>query len=400
MKVLVVAPYFYDSCHKEFSNTSSGFGYMVKDIIDAITGEDEIFVFTHQFSKGYFENFTVVRHDVKDVAKTLRIRDLCKGMMDAISCSEGINARLHYLFYQIDKGSFVKTIDSIDPDIIHIHGLTYQTRPFVEACNELNRRYIVTLHGLNGINETIQLPNIEKKYERAALVELNNRSIPVTVVSTGILNKIKTVYRIDTSNVRVIINGTRIHERKPAKKNSDKYEIVCIGSISYRKNQKQLVDSLCEMPIEYKKRIHVSFYGVDSDGIKLDQYISNKNLQEVAEWKGFVPREKMDSIWSTADLNVVMSKEEGFGLSMIEGFMYGVPTGTFSDLDAVGDIYNEEAVELFNSRSCQDVCRGIIRCMERHFERAKIIEWGRHFSMKAIGKQYLELYRDILRGYA
>ncbi len=398
MKVLFAVPYFYDPQHDEFSKTSSGYGYMVKDIIDEVSANDDVFVFTHQFTSGYKEKFKVMKHTKNDVLKALRFKDICTGIEDAVKNNEGINTRLHYLYYQLNKGAFVKVIKGLKPDLVHIHGLTYQTKPFVEVCTEMQCKYMVTLHGLNGINESVILPNVEKKYEMEALTELNKNRIPVTVISTGIKKKIEKIYNIDTSNIRIVLNGTRCQPselRCITGRAKEKYEIVCIGSISYRKNQIKLIDCLKCLDEKYKKKLHVTFCGVDSDNIGLDKYIEKYNLQNIAEYRGFVPREQMSSIWEKADLNIVMSKEEGFGLSMIEGFMHGIPTITFSDLDAVEDVYNADAVELFCSRTCKDINQGIIRCMEREFDSKKIIEWGKHFSIRSVGDYYSEIYKAV-----
>lgn len=398
MKILVAVPYFYDSRHKEFAKTSSGFGYMVKDILDSISSKDDVFVFTHQFSEGYSEKYTVLKHKKQDVIKCLRIRDLKKGIVDAIKTRNNIDTSLHYLYYQIDKGAFIQVIKENTPDVIHIHGLTYQTRPFVEACLELNQKFVVTLHGLNGLNETVVLPHVEKEYEKSALIDLSKRNITVTAVSSGILKRIKTTYGIICDNIKIIRNGTNFPPQTLLEKSSKKYEIVCIGAISFHKNQTQLIDAVKELPVKYRNKLHITFVGVDSDNIDLNQYIKFAKVDGIAEYKGFVPREEMNGLWRKANLNVVMSKEEGFGLSMIEGFMYGVPTLTFSDLDAIDDLYNKDAFELFKTRKIEDIQNGIVNSMERKFDRNKIIEWGKNFSMDSTGKQYSELYREILRG--
>lgn len=398
MKILVAVPYFYDPKYKEFSKTSSGFGYMVKDILDSISSKDDVFVFTHQFSEGYFEKYAVLKHKKQDVIKYLRVQDLKNGIVDAIKIRNNINMALHYLYYQIDKGTFIQAVKENKPDVVHIHGLTYQTRPFIESCLELNQKFIVTLHGLNGLNETVILPHVEKEYEKNALIDLCKRNIAVTVISSGILKKIKKNYGIIGDNIRIIRNGTNFLPQTLLKKDGKKYEIICVGSISFRKNQMQLIDAVKELPVKYRNKLHITFVGVDSDNINLNKYIALAKLDTIAEYKGFIPREEMNKLWRKADLNVVMSKEEGFGLSMIEGFMYGVPTLTFSDLDAIDDLYNEAAFELFKTRKNEDIQNGIISCMKRKFDRKKIIEWGKKFSMDSIGKQYSELYREVLRG--
>jgi hypothetical protein len=41
------------------------------------------------------------------------------------------------------------------------------------------------------------------------------------------------------------------------------------------------------------------------------------------------------------------------------------------------------------------VSAGIIRCIERKFNKEKIVEWGMKFSLDKIGKQYSNLYGVI-----
>lgn len=395
MRVLVATPYFYDSNHKEFTTTSSGFGYMVKDILDAIADQNEVYVFTHQFSEGYYERYKVVKHTKKDVIRNIRFADIKSGVKDFIKMRKNINTALHYLYYQLDKGAFIKSINEIRPDIVHIHGLTYQTRPFIEVCYELHLPFLVTLHGLNGISDTVLLPQVEKIYEKESLIKFAKNNIPVTVVSSGIKKKIKTFYGISDENIKVILNGTKIGIEKLSERKKDTYNIICIGTICARKNQTQLVDCVAELPSRYKERIKVIFVGQDFNEVSLGEYIYNKDVQSIAEWKGFIPREEMSNLWMQTDLNVVMSKEEGFGLSMIEGFANGVPTLTFSDLDAVEDIYNADSVELFVSRSNEDVILGIINCINREFDKEKILCWGKNFSMTAIGDQYSKFYKEV-----
>ena len=101
MRVLVATPYFYDPTHPEFSRTSSGFGYMVKDILDSICVNDQVFVFTHQFSEGYKENFTVLKHTKGDVLRAIKLKYISRGIKDSVESREDLNTKLHYLYYQI-----------------------------------------------------------------------------------------------------------------------------------------------------------------------------------------------------------------------------------------------------------------------------------------------------------
>ena len=44
---------------------------------------------------------------------------------------------------------------------------------------------------------------------------------------------------------------------------------------------------------------------------------------------------------------------------MIEAFQFGLPTITFSDLDAIQDIYNEKAMLILKERSDKVLAEGI-----------------------------------------
>ena len=74
MKIMFAAPYIYDARYKEFSKTSSGFGYMVRDIMKEVSRENEVFLLTHQISGGYYDGYTAVRHRITDILKNIRIK--------------------------------------------------------------------------------------------------------------------------------------------------------------------------------------------------------------------------------------------------------------------------------------------------------------------------------------
>ena len=74
---------------------------------------------------------------------------------------------------------------------------------------------------------------------------------------------------------------------------------------------------------------------------RLQKRVKELSLDNNIVFCGFIDKENIPSYINQSDINVVASLDEGFGLSMIECFVHGVPTVTFSDLDAIEDIYNE-----------------------------------------------------------
>ena len=86
------------------------------------------------------------------------------------------------------------------------------------------------------------------------------------------------------------------------------------------------------------------------------------------------------------------SRDEGFGLSLIEGFSFGIPCVTFSDLDAVQDIMNEDAVLLCASRDDKDFSDVISAAIKKKWDKEKITEYAKQFSLETMAERYCKFY--------
>lgn len=396
MRVLFFAPYIYDETRPEFSKTSSGFGYMVNDILRGVSEENEVYLATHQFSAGYRDTYTACRHTKGDFLKGINKKNIKDGIRDFFSKGVSFNNRLHFLYYQLDEGSIENIVNRVNPDIIHIHGLTFQTKAIIDFCMKRNFKFIVTLHGLNGLDNSVNLPKVEKDYEYYGLKKFEDNHITVTVVSSGIKKRIVENYSLSGNNIKVILNGTSfnsIDRDTQVRKEHEKYNILCVGTVSERKNQIQLIRACALLPQNVKDKVRVFVVGGNATQMDVQDEISKRGLSEIIRYCGFVPREKMTSLWEKADLNVVMSKSEGFGLSMIEGFAYGVPTLTFGDIDALIDLYDEKEMEIIPDRSDKSVATSIEESLGKSWDHQYIKAMSRKYSLKNICEQYNMLYK-------
>ena len=80
MKVLFFAPYIYDPRYPAFSRTSSGFGYMVNDILREVSQKQETYLLTHQFVEAYMDTYTACKHTRFDFLKGIRFGNLVSGL--------------------------------------------------------------------------------------------------------------------------------------------------------------------------------------------------------------------------------------------------------------------------------------------------------------------------------
>lgn len=396
MKVLFASNYIYDNRFPEYSKECTGLGYMITDILREVSKHEETYLYTHSLTKGINSDYNVLKHRFKDILLSLRINDIRSGIKIVKRSNVDSWKKRRYLYCFLDKGCFIRQLKKIKPDIVHVHGGSLEVKPYIDACVELKIPFLITLHGLNHNVDKVLL--CEKEYEKYLIEFCSNSCIPISVVSSGIRKEISKTFNIATNSIRVVLNGTKLPKimHGEFKEGHDKYIIMCVGSICTNKNQYLLLKALEELPAEYKNKICVKFCGKYMNGPHIDEEIEDRNLKKNAEYIGFVERENMNDLWKEANLNVVLSKSEGFGLSIIEGFAYGIPTLTVADLSAVEDLYSPEAMCLIDERTEKAVADGIVKCIERTWNHESIKKWSKNFSLGTICKEYISFYRDIL----
>ena len=208
----------------------------------------------------------------------------------------------------------------------------------------------------------------------------------------------------ESKNISVICNGTNASygERQVTSCEIDlkkKYGlsnekiIVAIGSICERKNQVQIVKAFATGLVNTS--CHVFMCGKDCSNGFVQETINETGLSNRIHMLGFLQKELVNQILDQADLNLVASKDEGFGLSIIEAYAHGVPTVTFSDLDAVTDLFNEECMICVDSRDDASFAKAIESGLVREWKKDFIYEFAKAFSLENMANKYIEVFCQI-----
>jgi glycosyltransferase involved in cell wall biosynthesis len=404
MKVLFLAPYIYSETLSQFRKNQTGFGLMLNAIIKHVSKIDETYLLTHVITKvEKFNSTTILNHTWKDIVFSLDVKYLFRGVKDVFRFKQKIRNRLLYFFYNLDAGYTKKVIKTIQPDVVHIHGIGYSTKPYIDICKELGIPFVVTLHGLIGLNDRILVAKHEKELEKEFLRKSEVENTSVTVISSGIKNRILSNYDLlGGNNIKVVPNGTTvktegfngINIREKYKIPKGKRIAVCIGNICERKNQVEIINAFHAMKEEERINTIIFFIGNDTLNGTLQKKIDDLGYTNHLICCGFIEKKELPFYLKQADLNIVASVDEGFGLSIIEGFVYGVPTVTFSDLDAIEDLYNENAMLLVHDRSAKELAQGISMAFYKKWDKKWIKQYSRNFSLEKMAKQYHICYLE------
>ena len=405
MKVLFAVPYIYDSRYKEFTRNATGFGILMKQIYENISQKNEGYLISHVLTKG---QGNILKHTLGSVICHMQWKDLVQGIKWALHYKQSICGRLRYLYFCMNKGYVRYTIRQLQPEVVHINSVGMQNKTYIEVCEELGIKYVITLHGLIGIDDTVKAPKWDKIHEKEVVLECERRKIPMTVISTGIKDRIEKHYLNGqpTRCITVVPNGTDIEPRNsiPETDIRKTYHIpddaviaVSVGTVNKNKNQMQIVDAMPLICKDSDKDLYVLLCGTDCTDGAVQKRIDELGLTDRVIMLGYVPYEQMGDIYAQADFNILASINEGFGLGIIEAFVYGLPAVTFADLDAIPDIYNEKAMVLSEKRDTKSFAEAIIKTMNTQWDAENIRAYSKNFSLEKMAENYQRVYEQIVR---
>ena len=436
MKVMIIAPYIYDENIIEFTKNKTGFGIMVQNIVSSVAKLEDVVLLTRVITKGKNnENYRILSHTWCQFFLNAKLKDWLIGINAFLKKGVTVKDRARHVFYEMDGGYVRKQIQKEKPDIVHIHGIGTITESYIRICEEMKVRYIVTLHGLIGLNDSVSAPAYEKQIERDFLIKAEKNNIPISVISSGMKARIEKKYiGKKANNITVITNGTKEKDEDNTKfirgesiltqetfqeyyseclkqndlypKLSDTYVylqhskkngkkiLFFVGNITKNKNQIQAVEILKNTKV--LKNTLLVLWGREVDNGEVRKKIVEYQLHKNVILGGF--NDRMDNFWKFCDVNLFLSLNDGFGLPIVEGYMHGVPCVTFEDLDAVVDLYDPKTMLLVEDRSTEALARTIRQALERTWDKKYIMEYADKFSLEKMAKKYVDVYKEKLCG--
>jgi glycosyltransferase involved in cell wall biosynthesis len=392
------------------NRNKTGFGYMVIDIaaettrfniqVDAIT--------TSCFTSGFeYRKINFIKRNWYSLVTNFKLNYFLRSIYNIKVDKPSLKMVLRYFLYHITTGFIKKILIKNEYDLIHIHGIGPATQPMIDLCEILNQKYLVTLHGLNSFSDSVNASNIVKEYERNLLRKAFKENTPITVISTGIKNTITNFLNIkEAVNVKVVSNGCDttplVHQedfdiKKRYNINKDKKLAVCVGNIAERKNQIQVVRAFSLLPESVRSNLVILFLGNDYTNGVFKSEIKKFELENSLIICGNIPKDQVPFFYRQASFNIVASISEGFGLSIIESFVYGVPTVAYSDLDAIPDLYNKKAMLLVDNRTDNALAKGIENAFRREWKTGFIKEFSENFSFTKMAERYMTIYKKIIQ---
>lgn len=401
MRVLFIASSVY--LPDDGRKTVTGYDYIVSEIAQKLSEKCDIDLYLlRPYPRSCkVRSVSIIGHNYKDLLKYFRLRDLPTYFKIAFKNKTDVKSRIRNVSYYLTMQDIEKLIKKNKYDIVHIHGVTFMCALSSLAPAKCKVPFLFTMHGLISYG----IPNISQidmESEQAILNLVRDNDFVVTTVSTGTKMLPCEDKKINPDKVVVVNNAVNIEAsddvmdwKEKYLQITDKSLIISVGSVCSGKNQIQLLRAYNLLPDDVKAKTMIFLAGQDLSEGDVPEYVKKHHLQDNVVICGFLSKKELAGLYRVADYNVLLSLSEGFGLSMIETAKYGIPTLTFSDLDAVKDIFSPESMLLLNNRSDEAVADGLMKMFATKWNKEAISKSVDRFN-DDIYFQYYDVYNRIL----
>jgi len=249
----------------------------------------------------------------------------------------------------------VKTLNHIQPDIVHTHGLwMYNSYVSLKHHLKLKTPYIITSHGMldkwaltqAGLKKKLVLNLFEKQHlEMCSCLHALNESEYQSIRKTGLKNPIA-----------VIPNG--IYHKHPilSKNTTDwqninkKKQLLFFGRLTPKKGLQELLEAWA---IIIKTRndwtLKIAGWSEDQFGRKLQEQSEKLQLGNSVEFCGALFGDAKEKAYLEADAFILPSLSEGLPMTVLEAWSYSLPVLMTRECNLSEAFDQKAAIEIHHS---------------------------------------------------
>jgi len=319
--------------------------------------------------------------------------------------------RSNNTFYNLTDKEMMEYIDKIvivtkevanefEPDIIHAQHLWIA--PYAAYMSK--RKYVVTVHGTD-------LMGFEKdeRYHKYALIGAKNADRIITI-SKQVTDDTKRLYGLSDDKIKLVLNGYNnnlfkkipIDRKKILKEYGIEKDYEYIVSFAGKLTHFKGVDVLLKAAKIYNKSLNGRVVTLIVGNGELYGELSNLkkklNLTGV-NFLGHVPQEKLVEIFNIADVNIVPSRVEPFGLVALEALACGTPViGTSQG--GLLDFINDDIGKLVEVEDDIELAYSILNELQREDKKERSIMASKYaydnFSIDNYAVEMEKIYKESL----
>jgi len=204
----------------------------------------------------------------------------------------------------------------------------------------------------------------------------------------------------DESKTFFVYNGIENKAFDLTKKTemANKIKFCCVGSLSERKGQSLIINTLISLPEEVIRNFEFVFVGDGPDRNRLETLVKNFDLGENVFFVGSVSN--VEKYLLESDLFILCSQDEGLPISIIEAMRAGLPivtTNVGGIPELVIDNVNGIVINPDNQEELKDVLLNIYN-QKYNFKEMSLASqeiFKNLFTEKSMLKKYTSIFKDL-----
>ncbi|GAA4114377.1 glycosyltransferase family 1 protein [Aquimarina addita] len=319
-----------------------------------------------------------------------------------------------------ERTPFYDELKNKNVNIIHLNSNRSLYSPLhINALRKYLKRYdIVHVHLFPALY-WVALANIFKtKKPKLVLTEHNteNRRRKITIfkyldkfiyskfsriiaISDGVASNLKTHLSNSKTSISVINNGINLEAIKKATpyKNSDlgipeeSKVVIQVSSFTSQKDQKTLIKAMSSI----SKNVHLLLIGDGPLKNENEALVKKLQLEQRVHFLGH--RSDVPKLVNTADISVLSSHYEGFGLAIVEGMAAG-NASIGSNVPGLSEIIGQDGVlfEPGHDRELQDIIEKLISDKDYYKQISeKCLKKSNQYDINQMVEKYINVYNEI-----
>jgi glycosyltransferase involved in cell wall biosynthesis len=257
---------------------------------------------------------------------------------------------------------------------IVIDGLAFGAIPELAADLHADHPLIALVHHPLALESGISAAEAERflQRERAALAYSDN----VIVTSPATARLLSADYGVDSADITVAVPGNE--PRAPAAGSRDStLALLAVGSLVRRKGYDVLVAALAELrDLPWRLTIAGDATRDPATAQELDADIRRRGLGERIALVGAVDDGRLGELYGAADIFVLPSRHEGYGMAFSEAIAHGLPVvGTTAG--AIPETVPDDAGLLVPPDDSDALAQALRRLIEQPGERRRLAAGAR-----------------------
>lgn len=275
------------------------------------------------------------------------------------------------------------------PTVISIMDLAYLKFPYAFKKNDLYQLRSWTAYSVRNSEKVV---TISQSSKNDIIKEYKTPASKVEVVHLGIKQQDGIKYKHMSK------------EELSKKYGIGKNYILFVGTLQPRKNIASLIEAFSKLELRSKNQelSDLELVIIGKKGWMYEEILQAPEKFGVSgrvKFLDFVPDTDLPSFYKNAQVFVLPSLYEGFGLPVLEAMKYGCPVAT-SNISSLPEAGGDAAI-YFDPKDVDDITRTIEKVLSDEKLRESMIEKGyeqvKKFSWAKAGREVLEVLKEVAK---